>query len=107
MNHSVGDGSSFWHFFNSLSEIFNSQGETIDNNNNNNYLLCLKNPPIFRQVFSPLYSLPFSEPDEFISGTKSPVLKERMFHFSSETMRSLKSKANQDCGTTKIFLFSR
>ncbi|CAL9229567.1 unnamed protein product [Arabidopsis halleri] len=100
MNHSIGDGSSFWQFFNSLSEIFNSQEETIGNNNN--ALLCLKNPPIFREVSGPIYSLPFSEPDESLGQFESPVLKERMFHFSSETVRLLKSKANQECGTAKI-----
>ncbi|XP_006287610.2 uncharacterized acetyltransferase At3g50280 [Capsella rubella] len=104
MNHSIGDGSSFWQFFNSFSDIFNSQEDTTDNNNNNK-LLCLKNPPIFRHVSGPMYSLPFSEPDESISFYETPVLKERMFHFSSETVRWLKSKANQECGTTEISSF--
>lgn len=105
MNHSIGDGSSFWQFFNSFSQIFNSLEETIDNNNNK--LFCLKNPPIFREASGPIYSLPYSEPDESSTqGNQSPpVLKERMFHFSSETVRSLKSKANQDCGTTVISSF--
>lgn len=103
MNHSIGDGSSFWQFFNSLSDIFNSQEETIDNNNNS--LLCLKNPPIFREVSGPIYSFPFSQPGESMSRFETPVLKERMFHFSSETVRLLKSKANQDCGTTNISSF--
>ncbi|CAL9229566.1 unnamed protein product [Arabidopsis halleri] len=103
MNHSIGDGSSFWHFFNSSSEIFNSQEETIDNNNNK--LLCLKNPLIFGEVSGPIYSLPFSEPDKSISRFETPVLNERIFHFSSEKLRLLKSKANQECGTTNISSF--
>ncbi|KAF8045602.1 hypothetical protein N665_4643s0001 [Sinapis alba] len=98
MNHALGDGSSFWQFFNSLSDIFNSQEETT-----NKKLLCLKNPPIFREGSGPICSLPFTQPDhESIFRTEPPVLKERMFHFSSETVRSLKSKANQECGTTTI-----
>ncbi|CAF1880878.1 hypothetical protein Bca4012_047545 [Brassica carinata] len=100
MNHALGDGSSFWQFFNSLSEIFNSQEETISNK-----LLCLKNPPIFREVSGPICSFPFTQPDESIRRTEPPVLKERMFHFSSETVRSLKAKANQECGTTTISSF--
>ncbi|CDY40772.1 BnaAnng06350D [Brassica napus] len=100
MNHALGDGSSFWQFFNSLSEIFNSQEETISNK-----LLCLKNPPIFREMSGPICSFPFTQPDESIRGTEPPVLKERMFHFSSETMRTLKAKANQECGTTTISSF--
>ncbi|CAH2073659.1 unnamed protein product [Thlaspi arvense] len=96
MNHSIGDGSSFWQFFNSLSETFNSHDST---------LLCLKNPPIFREVNGPICRLPFSPLDESIPRSESPVLKERMFHFSAETLKSLKSKANQECGTTKISSF--
>ncbi|XP_019097305.1 PREDICTED: uncharacterized acetyltransferase At3g50280-like [Camelina sativa] len=105
MNHSTGDGSSFWQFFNSLSEIFmGSQEETIDNNNNNK-LLCLKNPPIFREVSGPICSLPLVAPDESTSLSETPVVKERIFHFSSEILMFLKSKANQDCGTTNISSF--
>ncbi|XP_010452751.1 PREDICTED: uncharacterized acetyltransferase At3g50280-like [Camelina sativa] len=105
MNHSTGDGSSFWQFFNSLSEIFmDSQEETIDDNNNNK-LLCLKNPPIFREMYGPICSLPLVEPVESISVSETPVVKERMFHFSSETVRLLKSKASQECGTTNISSF--
>ncbi|KAG2243687.1 hypothetical protein Bca52824_094471 [Brassica carinata] len=100
MNHGLGDGSSFWQFFNSLSDIFNSQEETTSNK-----LLCLKNSPIFREGSGPICSLPFTQPDESIPQTEPPVLKERMFHFSSETVRSLKSKANQECGTTTISSF--
>ncbi|WZZ37925.1 hypothetical protein YC2023_034184 [Brassica napus] len=94
MNHSIGDGCTFWHFFNSFSDIFT----------NHNNLFCLKNPPIFREVSGPLCRLPYSPLDKssISHQSESPVLKERMFHFSSETVRSLKSKANQDCNTTTI-----
>ncbi|CAH8388082.1 unnamed protein product [Eruca vesicaria subsp. sativa] len=106
MNHAVGDGSSFWNFFNSWSDIFNSQQEeeeTIDNNK----LCCLKNPPSFREMTGPMCMLPYSPLDESISSqSESPVLKERMFHFSSETVRSVKSKANQDCRTTTTTMIS-
>ncbi|RIA04218.1 hypothetical protein BRARA_K01574, partial [Brassica rapa] len=99
MNHSIGDGVSFWHFFNSLSEIFSSQ-ETIDNNIK---LFCLKNPPILRQVSTgSVYSLPFSESPKSNPQFQTQVLQERMLHFSSEAVRSLKSKANQESGTTTM-----
>ncbi|CAH8388075.1 unnamed protein product [Eruca vesicaria subsp. sativa] len=98
MNHSVGDGRSFWNFFNSFSVIFNSQEED---------LFCLKNPPIFREVSGPLCRLPYNPLNKSLrSHSESPVLKERMFHFSSETVRSLKSKANQDCRTTTTMISS-
>lgn len=93
MSHSVGDGNTFWNFFNSWSEMFNSQEED---------LFCLKNPQIFREASGPICRLPYSPLDESITRSESPVLKERMFHFSSETLSSLKSKANQDCGTTTL-----
>ncbi|KAF8118714.1 hypothetical protein N665_0002s0028 [Sinapis alba] len=96
MNHSVGDGCSFWNFFNSWSEIFNSQEDDI----------CLKNPQIFREVSGPMCMLPYSPLDESVIQSESLVLKERMFHFSSETVRSLKSMANQDCGTTTTMMIS-
>ncbi|KAJ0235306.1 N-hydroxycinnamoyl/benzoyltransferase-like protein [Hirschfeldia incana] len=102
MNHSIGDGSSFWQFFNSLSYIFSSHEEDTIDTNNNNSLFCLKNPPIFREATGPICTLPFSPLDESITRSESPVFKERIFHFSSETVRSLKSMANQDCGTTMI-----
>ncbi|KAL0712618.1 hypothetical protein Bca4012_019596 [Brassica carinata] len=100
MNHAIGDGSSFWQFLNSLSEIFNSQEETT-----NNKLLRLKNPPIFREGSGPICSLPISRHDESIRRTEPLVWKERIFHFSYETVRYLKSKANQECGTTTISYF--
>ncbi|ESQ40720.1 hypothetical protein EUTSA_v10015498mg, partial [Eutrema salsugineum] len=101
LNHAIGDGSSLWQFFNSLSEIFNAQ-ET------NNVLL--KNPPVlerwFPKGYGPVHNLPFTHSDEFISRFESPVLKERIFHFSSQTIRSLKTKANQECGTATTIISS-
>ncbi|KAJ4908681.1 HXXXD-type acyl-transferase family protein [Raphanus sativus] len=97
MNHSVGDGNTFWNFFNSWSEIFNSQEEDD---------VCLKNPQIFREASGPICRLPYSPLDESINRSESPVLKERMFHFSSEAVSSLKSKANQDCRTTTTMMIS-
>ncbi|KAL0709159.1 hypothetical protein Bca4012_016137 [Brassica carinata] len=96
MNHSVGDGFTFWHFFNSFSDVFTSHQEEEETKD----LLCLKDPPIFREMSGPLCMLPVSPLDKPITPSESPVLKERMFHFSSETVRSLKSMANQDCRTT-------
>ncbi|XP_013632156.1 PREDICTED: uncharacterized acetyltransferase At3g50280 [Brassica oleracea var. oleracea] len=100
MNHTMGDGTSFWNFFNAWSEIFQAQ------ESNKTESLCLKNPPVLNryipQGYGPLYSLPYSHPDEFIRRYKSPLLKERIFCFSSETTRVLKGKVNQMCGTTSI-----
>ncbi|KFK31810.1 hypothetical protein AALP_AA6G161600 [Arabis alpina] len=103
MNHVMGDGTSFWKFFTAWSEIFQAQ----DSNKTND--LCLKNPPVLNryipQGYGPLFSLPFSHQDEFIRPFESPILKERMFCFSSETIKLLKAKTNQICGTTSISSF--
>ncbi|KAF8097997.1 hypothetical protein N665_0277s0016 [Sinapis alba] len=103
MNHAMGDGTSFWNFFSTLSEIFQAQESNKTNN------LCLKNPPVLKRYiphgYGPLLSLPYSHPDEFIRTYESPVLKERIFCFSSNTIRLLKGKINQTCGTTSISSF--
>uniref|UniRef100_A0A1J3EMS0 Putative acetyltransferase n=1 Tax=Noccaea caerulescens TaxID=107243 RepID=A0A1J3EMS0_NOCCA len=103
MNHAMGDGTSFWKFFKSWSEIFQAQ------ESNKNDDLCLKNPPVLQryipQGYGPLLSLPYSHPDEFIRPYDSTILKERIFCFSSETIRMLKAKINEACGTTSISSF--
>ncbi|EFH41736.1 transferase family protein [Arabidopsis lyrata subsp. lyrata] len=89
--------------FTAWSEIF--QGQESNKNDD----LCLKNPPVLKRYipegYGPLFSLPYSHADEFIRTYESPVLKERMFCFSSETIRLLKAKVNQICGTTSISSF--
>ncbi|CAN8287616.1 unnamed protein product [Cochlearia groenlandica] len=103
MNHTMGDGSSFWKFFNSWSEIFKAQDL-----NKNDYL-CLKKPPVLNRYipegYGPLFTLPYSNPEEFIRPFESPVLKERIFSFSSETIQCIKSKANKENRTTSISSF--
>lgn len=98
MNHTMGDGTSFWNFFNAWSEIFQAR------ESNKAEALCLKNPPVLNRYiphgYGPLYSLPYSHPDEFIRRYESPVLNERIFCFSSEKIRMLKAKVNKMCGTT-------
>ncbi|KAK4599360.1 hypothetical protein RGQ29_009433 [Quercus rubra] len=88
MNHCLGDGTSYWHFFNTWSEIFQAQGNNIS----------ITRPPIHRRWFpdgvSPIINLPFSHQDE-----------ERMFHFSSESIAKLKAKANAESNTNKISSF--
>ncbi|KAL1198701.1 putative acetyltransferase [Cardamine amara subsp. amara] len=104
MNHTLGDGTSFWNFFNSWSKIFQGQ-----ESNKGDADLCLKNPPVLKRYipegYGPLFSLPYSHPDEFIKPFESPILKERIFCFSAETIKLLKAKVNQKCGTTSISSF--
>ncbi|KAF3319708.1 hypothetical protein FCM35_KLT21772 [Carex littledalei] len=46
----------------------------------------------------PPIKLPFTSPAEFVVRSSPPPLRERMFHFSSETLAKLKARANQECG---------
>ncbi|TYG63353.1 hypothetical protein ES288_D06G022700v1 [Gossypium darwinii] len=76
MNHVLGDGATFWHFFNTLSEIFQAQGDT---------------------------KMKISH--EFITRFEAPELLERMFHFSAKSIAKLKERANTESNTTKISSF--
>ncbi|PIN00809.1 Shikimate O-hydroxycinnamoyltransferase [Handroanthus impetiginosus] len=95
MNHAVADGTSFWHFFNSWSEI--SRG-----------LDKISKPPVFERWFpdnvpkdNPLIPLPPLELN-WLQNIVPPPLLERVFHFSKESVAKLKAKANSEAGTTKI-----
>ncbi|KAK4739915.1 hypothetical protein R3W88_003612 [Solanum pinnatisectum] len=72
-NHVVVDGTSFWHFYNSWTEI--SRG------------------------FNVISKIPFLKRHRFIP---PPMLRERVFHFTKESVAKLKAKANLEMNTTKI-----
>uniref|UniRef100_A0A7N2KRY0 Uncharacterized protein n=1 Tax=Quercus lobata TaxID=97700 RepID=A0A7N2KRY0_QUELO len=99
MNHCIGDGTSYWHFLNTWSEIFQAHGNNIS----------IIRPPIHKRWFpdgvDPIINLPFTHEDEFISRIEAPKLKARMFHFSSESIAKLKAKANAESNTNKISSF--
>lgn len=101
INHSMVDGTSFWHFFNAWSEVFTAQEK--------NSSISLSRPPILKRWFpdgyGPIINLPFTHHDEFISRFEAPVLRERIFHFSSESIAKLKAKANAQCNSNKISSF--
>ncbi|KAL5819651.1 hypothetical protein ACOSQ4_023493 [Xanthoceras sorbifolium] len=93
INHTIVDGSSFWHFFNSWSEI--SRGNNSD---------CLSKPPILQRWFPTDMDFPIRLPlliSEQLYGNRfvPPPLQQRVFHFSREKIAKLKSKANAEIGT--------
>uniref|UniRef100_A0A2N9H6W5 Acetyltransferase n=1 Tax=Fagus sylvatica TaxID=28930 RepID=A0A2N9H6W5_FAGSY len=101
LNHCVVDGTSFWHFFNTWSEI--SRGNSTDPT-----IPISQSPPIFQRCFLddiinfPIH-IPFFEPGEkFIP----PPLKEQVFHFSREKIAQLKAKANAEMGTNNVNISS-
>ncbi|KAL5722675.1 hypothetical protein ACHQM5_006166 [Ranunculus cassubicifolius] len=101
-NHAVADGSSFWHFFNTWSEISRS----IEQNMN---IPCISRPPVTKRWSSddqdPVINLPYSHPNEFIERYNPEPYRERIFHITSQSIAKLKTKANAELGTTKISPF--
>ncbi|RWR91174.1 hypothetical protein CKAN_02031800 [Cinnamomum micranthum f. kanehirae] len=99
-NHAVGDGTSFWHFFNVWSEITRRGGEGGD---------CISDATVGERWFGDLdltlVRLPFSRVDDFIERFEAPLLRERIFHFAPESIARLKEKANQACNSNKISSF--
>ncbi|CAM9001435.1 unnamed protein product [Rhodiola kirilowii] len=104
INHSIADGTSFWHFFNTWSEIFQAQAKGIDAP-----APMISRPPLLTRWFpdghGPKISLPYSHPHQFISRHNAPILLERFFHFSSHSISKLKAKANAQAKTSKISSF--
>ncbi|KAL3505143.1 hypothetical protein ACH5RR_034984 [Cinchona calisaya] len=98
-NHMLMDGTSFWHFINTWSEIF-KEDQPVN----------ISRPPIHKRWFpdghGPILNLPFTQEDQFLSRyDQEPELKERVFQFSSESLAKLKEKANLECNCTKISTF--
>ncbi|XP_076919809.1 putative acetyltransferase At3g50280 [Bidens hawaiensis] len=63
VNHMVADGSSFWHFFNSWSEVFRS-------NKKGHVMVPISRPPVIERWIpagsDTILTLPFTHEDEFI-----------------------------------------
>ncbi|KAL2901422.1 hypothetical protein RDABS01_026504 [Bienertia sinuspersici] len=93
MNHALGDGTSYWNFWNVWSEIHMAKNRT-------DLVIPSSHLPIHNRWFpdghdAPIL-LPFTRHDQFVSRYEAPPLAERIFHFSPESMSRLKSKANKD-----------
>ncbi|KAK4256179.1 hypothetical protein QN277_009077 [Acacia crassicarpa] len=97
INHVVGDGTSFWHFFNSWSEI--SRGSTE-----------LSKPPTLERWFLDGINRPLrislskatKEKQKLGGYLKSQLQQERVFHFTRDKIAELKSKANKMVCSDKI-----
>ncbi|KAL7184331.1 hypothetical protein ACSBR2_026474 [Camellia fascicularis] len=92
MNHAVVDGSCFWQFFNSWSEI--SRGSEK-----------ISRVPIVKRWFPDEVDVPIRIPfcaDEINNNFVLPKLEEMVFHFTKEKIAALKAKANAEMSTTTI-----
>jgi len=101
MNHVLADGVAYWHFWKTWSDIHVAKL--------GNEASIISTPPIHKRWLPDGYMLPvplpFTHPDEFISRYERPLLRERIFHFSSESIATLKAKANAESNTSKISSF--
>ncbi|XP_065875528.1 uncharacterized acetyltransferase At3g50280-like [Euphorbia lathyris] len=87
MNHSVADGTTFWNFMNSWSEI--SRGYDVNQ---------ISKPPVFENWFRNNCSirLPVSIINKSSVKFNPRPCKERVFHFTKEKIAGLKEKANSE-----------
>ncbi|XP_020579299.1 LOW QUALITY PROTEIN: uncharacterized acetyltransferase At3g50280-like [Phalaenopsis equestris] len=88
-NHVVGDGTSYWNFFNAWAEITRTNSLSL--------------PPVHARWFidgeNPPVKLPFSDSSPFVERFSPPALRQRFFHFSAESIAKLKKKANEEIRT--------
>ncbi|KAG6596358.1 BAHD acyltransferase DCR [Cucurbita argyrosperma subsp. argyrosperma] len=83
VNHAVTDGTSFWHFFNTLAEICKGTKKIS------------KSPDFCRDtVFNSPAVLKFPEGGPVVTFNGDEPLRERIFHFTRESILKLKLKAN-------------
>ncbi|KAM3379525.1 hypothetical protein P3S68_011939 [Capsicum galapagoense] len=94
MNHCLCDGTSFWHFINSWSEI--SRGYEV-----------ISKIPILERYFPEKMNLPIHLPlkmydEKLFKKFEVPPLIERIFHLSKKSIGRLKDKANSKMGVISI-----
>ncbi|CAN0917307.1 Uncharacterized acetyltransferase At3g50280 [Linum grandiflorum] len=95
MNHAVADGTAFWRFMNSWSEICRDSGIIYKSPVfTRKWFLDEKHPPIIRIPWTMIKD--FKEDDSFVSQQHQLKLKERVFHFSRHKLVTLKAQANAE-----------
>lgn len=91
LNHSVGDGTAFWHFFNTWSEINRATGGGAD---------LSTPPPVFGRWFPEACQvpipLPFRRLEDIVRRFERTEVKECFFTFSAASVRKLKARANDE-----------
>ncbi|CAO2200219.1 unnamed protein product [Urochloa humidicola] len=98
LNHSVGDGTAFWHFFNTWSEIHRraAAGDDIDD--------LSTPPPSLRRWFPETcpvpIPMPFSKLEHIVKPFQRTAVQECFFTFSAASVKKLKSQANAEIAGT-------
>jgi hypothetical protein len=91
LNHAVADGTTFWHLFNTWSEIHRSGARRCE----------LSTPlPVLSRWFPDAcpvpVTLPFMKVEDIIQRVEFPPVRECFFHLSTASVRNLKAKANAE-----------
>ncbi|KAJ1266869.1 hypothetical protein BS78_07G012600 [Paspalum vaginatum] len=100
LNHTVADGSTFWHLFNTWSEI---SRRSISSGSEESFDLSSPAPALERWFVdgSPVpITLPFGKLEEIVRRPVYPPVRECFFHFSAESVKRLKEKANAEMAGT-------
>ncbi|RLN05354.1 putative acetyltransferase [Panicum miliaceum] len=101
LNHSVGDGTAFWHFFNTWSEIHRAGGVGITDDD-----LCdLSTPPPslqrwFLETCPVPIPIPFSKLEHIVRRFERTAVQECFLTFSAASVRKLKARANDEMAGT-------
>jgi hypothetical protein len=104
LNHGVADGTTFWHLFNTWAEIHRrrvSGGEDCYGDE------LAAPPPVFERCFLldmccpgvPI-TLPFGKVEDMVRRPVRSPVRECFLHFSADSVRNLKAKANAEMAGT-------
>uniref|UniRef100_A0ACD5Y9N7 Uncharacterized protein n=1 Tax=Avena sativa TaxID=4498 RepID=A0ACD5Y9N7_AVESA len=99
MNHSVGDGTSFWEFFNAWSEIHRAGGGSGDTTNG---IVVSAPAPVHGRTWfldtglAVPIPLPVAKLQHLIQRFELPSVREAFFTFSAATVKNLKARANDE-----------
>ncbi|CAO2186657.1 unnamed protein product [Urochloa humidicola] len=104
LNHGVADGTTFWHFFNTWSEINRSSGGSEESEG---YINLSTPVPVVQRWFLDTCPVPIPLPfgkleDIIVRGPEHtpPPVRECFFHFCAESIKKLKTKANSEMAGT-------
>jgi hypothetical protein len=97
LNHAAADGTTFWHLFNTWSEIHRSAGRGCE---------LSTPPPVLGRWFPDTCPvpviLPFRNVEDIVRRVELPPVRECFFHLSAASVRNLKAKANAEMNVTAV-----
>ncbi|KAM0917190.1 hypothetical protein ACQ4PT_009628 [Festuca glaucescens] len=97
INHRIGDGTTFWAFFNAWSEISRGDGNSDDLHEISKPAPALRIQKWFVDDASPVpIHMPFSKLQDVARCFERPQVEECFFTFSAATIRKLKARANKE-----------